>query len=105
MAALLPEEMFRSLPEPFTDQIFALTARYQDARKRFERGETTLEPFTLGIGKYINEDGKTPLMRALRQALQEELQKRADNTITGGYLPILGGAAFRGQVEDLVLGS
>ncbi|MCB0330131.1 MAG: aminotransferase class I/II-fold pyridoxal phosphate-dependent enzyme [Bdellovibrionales bacterium] len=93
-----------SLPDPVEDQIFALMARFQSAKKRHSDGTLSKEPFTLGVGKFINSEGKTPVLKSVRTALEDQLSKRIKDEPSGGYLPIVGAPAFRAALEELVLG-
>lgn len=55
----------------------------------------------LGVGVYFSEDGKIPLLRAVRQA--EEARVAAG--LPRGYLPIEGIAAYDAAVQKLLLGN
>lgn len=55
----------------------------------------------LGVGVYTNEEGKIPLLRAVREA---ELA-RVEAGLPRGYLPIDGIAAYDLAVQKLLLGS
>ncbi len=54
----------------------------------------------LGVGVYTNEDGKIPLMRAVREAEKA----RVESALPRGYLPIEGIAAYDASVQKLLLG-
>ena len=54
----------------------------------------------LGVGVYTNEEGKIPLLRAVREA---EKPRRA--TLPRGYLPIDGIAAYDAAVQTLLFGA
>jgi aromatic-amino-acid transaminase len=55
----------------------------------------------LGVGVYTNEDGKIPLLRAVREAEQA----RVEAGLPRGYLPIDGIAAYDAAVQKLLLGN
>ncbi|CAN7284898.1 aspartate/tyrosine/aromatic aminotransferase [Trinickia sp. LjRoot230] len=54
----------------------------------------------LGVGVYTNEEGKIPLLRAVREAEKA----RVDAALPRGYLPIEGIAAYDASVQKLLLG-
>ncbi|AIO69897.1 amino acid aminotransferase [Burkholderia oklahomensis] len=54
----------------------------------------------LGVGVYTNEDGKIPLLRAVRDAEKA----RVEAGLPRGYLPIDGIAAYDTAVQKLLLG-
>ena len=62
--------LFEKLEEPSLDVIFALTARYQAAKKAFDDGSISKSPINLGVGKFVNEDGKTPLLNSIQTAIE-----------------------------------
>ncbi|WP_431226830.1 amino acid aminotransferase [Burkholderia contaminans] len=55
----------------------------------------------LGVGVYTNEEGKIPLLRAVREA--EKV--RVEAGLPRGYLPIDGIAAYDASVQKLLLGN
>ncbi|MDR8729555.1 amino acid aminotransferase [Burkholderia pseudomultivorans] len=55
----------------------------------------------LGVGVYTNEDGKIPLLRAVRDAEKA----RVEAGLPRGYLPIDGIAAYDAAVQKLLLGN
>jgi aromatic-amino-acid transaminase len=55
----------------------------------------------LGIGVYTNDEGRIPLLRAVREA--EKL--RAEAAAPRGYLPIEGIAAYDSAVQKMLLGA
>ncbi|MCI5065900.1 aminotransferase class I/II-fold pyridoxal phosphate-dependent enzyme [bacterium] len=97
-------EIFSAAEAPEKDAIFALTARYQEAVEKHSRGELKTRPITLGIGKYTNGDGKTPVLKSVATALQQQLEGRLHDSPTGGYQSFLGGEPYRRSLEELVLG-
>ena len=54
----------------------------------------------LGVGVYTNEEGKIPLLRAVREAEKA----RVEAGLPRGYLPIEGIAAYDAAVQALLLG-
>ena len=54
----------------------------------------------LGVGVYTNEEGKIPLLRAVREAEKA----RVDAALPRGYLPIEGIAVYDAAVQKLLLG-
>jgi aromatic-amino-acid transaminase len=55
----------------------------------------------LGVGVYYNDDGRIPLLRAVREAEKA----RVDAAAPRGYLPIDGIAAYDAAVQALLLGA
>jgi len=55
----------------------------------------------LGVGVYFNEEGKIPLLRAVRDAEKA----RVEAGLPRGYLPIEGIAAYDASVQKLLLGN
>jgi aromatic-amino-acid transaminase len=55
----------------------------------------------LGVGVYTNEEGKIPLLRAVRDAEKA----RIEAALPRGYLPIEGIAAYDAAVQKLLLGN
>jgi len=55
----------------------------------------------LGVGVYTNDDGKIPLLRAVREA--EKI--RVDAALPRGYLPIEGLATYDAAVQKMLLGA
>src|SRR5690606_20930132 len=75
------------------DPILGLTEQYNaDARPA---------KVNLGVGAYYNEEGKIPLLNAVRQA---ELA-RVEAAAARGYLPIEGLAAYNSAVQILLFGA
>ncbi len=75
------------------DPILGLTEAYN-------KDERT-DKVNLGVGVYLDEDGKLPLMAAVREAQQRYLAKG----LAHGYLPIDGLPAYREAVRDLAFGT
>ncbi len=55
----------------------------------------------LGVGVYSSDDGKIPLLKAVREAERQ----RIDAALPRGYLPIEGLAAYDAAVQSMLLGS
>ncbi|HEY1610232.1 MAG TPA: amino acid aminotransferase [Paraburkholderia sp.] len=55
----------------------------------------------LGVGVYFNEEGKIPLLRAVRDAEKA----RVEAGLPRGYLPIEGIAAYDASVQKMLLGN
>lgn len=55
----------------------------------------------LGVGVYFNEEGKIPLLRAVREAEKARFEAASPR----GYLPIDGIAAYDQAVQKLILGN
>ncbi|SAL75292.1 aromatic amino acid aminotransferase [Caballeronia arvi] len=62
--------------------------------------DTRTTKVNLGVGVYTNEEGKIPLLRAVRDAEKA----RVDAALPRGYLPIDGIAAYDAAVQKLLLG-
>ena len=62
--------------------------------------DTRATKVNLGVGVYTNEDGKIPLLRAVRDAEMA----RVEAGLPRGYLPIEGIAAYDAAVQKLLLG-
>ncbi|MGU7776262.1 amino acid aminotransferase [Burkholderia sp. MR1-5-21] len=63
--------------------------------------DTRSTKVNLGVGVYTNEEGKIPLLRAVREAEKA----RVDAGLPRGYLPIDGIAAYDAAVQKLLLGN
>ncbi len=59
------------------------------------------EKVNLGVGVYLSEDGRIPVMRAVAEAER----RRAASPTPRGYLPIEGIAAYDTAVQQMLLGS
>ncbi|KMY86174.1 Aromatic-amino-acid aminotransferase [Candidatus Paraburkholderia calva] len=62
--------------------------------------DTRATKVNLGVGVYTNEEGKIPLLRAVREAEKA----RVDAALPRGYLPIDGIATYNSTVQTLLLG-
>lgn len=86
------KSFFEKVPAAPADPIFGINETY----KADPRGNK----FSFVVGYYLNEDGATPLMRAVRQA-----EKRlAERGYSKEYLPIEGDAVLRASLGRLVFG-
>ncbi|WJF91099.1 amino acid aminotransferase [Paraburkholderia bonniea] len=63
--------------------------------------DTRTTKVNLGVGVYTNEEGKIPLLRAVREAEKA----RVEAALPRGYLPIEGIAAYDAAVQKLLLGN
>ncbi len=63
--------------------------------------DTRTTKVNLGVGVYTNEEGKIPLLRAVREAEKA----RIEAALPRGYLPIDGIAAYDSAVQKLLLGN
>jgi aromatic-amino-acid transaminase len=63
--------------------------------------DTRATKVNLGVGVYFNEEGKIPLLRAVRDAEKA----RIEAALPRGYLPIEGIAAYDAAVQKLLLGN
>ncbi len=84
--------MFATLPEPQPDAIIALMAAFAaDPRE----GKVDL-----GVGVYKDDQGNTPVMRAVREAEQ----RLHDRQTTKTYTKLAGDPAFVAAMQELALG-
>src|SRR6202012_2148899 len=63
--------------------------------------DTRTTKVNLGVGVYTNDEGKIPLLRAVRDAEKA----RVDAALPRGYLPIDGLVAYDASVQKLLLGN
>jgi aromatic-amino-acid transaminase len=63
--------------------------------------DTRTTKVNLGVGVYTNDEGKIPLLRAVRDAEKA----RVDAALPRGYLPIDGIVAYDSAVQKLLLGN
>ncbi|HEV2471831.1 MAG TPA: amino acid aminotransferase [Chthonomonadales bacterium] len=85
--------LFEEIPAAPPDPIIGLTEMF-DADTRSGR-------VNLGVGVYQSEEGKVPMLAAVKEA-ERRLQARNES---GGYLPITGLPAFTAQAQSLLVGS
>lgn len=62
--------------------------------------DTRANKVNLGVGVYTDEEGRIPLLRAVRAAEKE----RVDRALARGYLPIDGLAVYDSAVQKLIFG-
>ncbi|CCD37238.1 Aromatic-amino-acid aminotransferase [Candidatus Paraburkholderia kirkii UZHbot1] len=103
--AHLCRTVFFSLP---IDQIMSLFSAVELAPRDPILGlneafnaDTRATKVNLGVGVYTNEEGRIPLLRAVREAEKA----RVDAALPRGYLPIDGIAAYDAAVQKLLLGN
>lgn len=87
-----PSPLFAAVELAPADPILGLTEAFN--------ADTRPGKVNLGVGVYLGEDGKIPLLRSVRQAEAERLQHPSPR----GYLPIDGIAAYDQAVQRLLLG-
>ncbi|ASJ74381.1 aromatic amino acid transaminase [Granulosicoccus antarcticus] len=85
--------MFEALPEPKADAILGLMAAF--------RADTRTDKLDLGVGVYKDSAGKTPVMRAIKNA-EKKLLETQD---TKSYVAPIGSAAFCNAIIAQVFGS
>ena len=83
--------MFSQLPTPHIDPILSLSALYRDDHRS--------EKVDLGIGVYRNNQGKTPIMEAVKIA-QKQLAQTQETKV---YVGLAGCEEFNQCMTDLVL--
>ena len=84
--------MFETLQAAPTDKILALIGLY--------RADPRAGKVDLGVGVYKDSDGRTPVMRAVREAEKRLLQDQDSKT----YLGLAGDLAFNAAMTGLVFG-
>lgn len=84
--------MFETLHKAPADTIFALMAEYA--------ADTNPHKIDLGIGVYKDENGKTPIMGAVRKAEQRILESATTKT----YVGVAGNKGFSAAMIGLALG-
>jgi aromatic-amino-acid transaminase len=89
----MPSSPFESVVLAPRDPILGLTEAFAaDARPN---------KVNLGVGVYCDDNGRVPLLRAVREAERA----RVDAGVPRGYLPIEGLAAYDAAVQRLLLGA
>jgi len=63
--------------------------------------DTRARKVNLGVGVYCNDDGKVPLLQAVREAERQRIEAATPR----GYLPIEGIAAYDAAVQALLFGA
>ncbi|CUX83156.1 MAG: aromatic-amino-acid transaminase TyrB [Roseibaca calidilacus] len=84
--------MFETLPTPKLDGIIGLMQAFA--------ADTRTDKIDLGVGVYRDAEGRTPVMRAVKQAEARIL----DTQDSKSYLSLAGDAAFLTEMETLLLG-
>jgi aromatic-amino-acid transaminase len=84
--------MFETLPPPKLDGIIALMRAYAD--------DPRPDKVDLGVGVYRDAQGRTPVMRAVKQAEARILDQQDSKS----YLSLAGDGAFLAEMERLLLG-
>lgn len=84
--------MFETLSAPAPDKIFRLTGQFA--------ADPRPDKVDLLVGIYKTADGRTPVMRAVKQAEARILEAQE----TKSYLSFEGDPAFIGAMRDLILG-
>ncbi|TVP70858.1 MAG: aspartate/tyrosine/aromatic aminotransferase [Rhodobacteraceae bacterium] len=84
--------MFETLPAPKLDAIIALMQAYA--------ADPRAGKIDLGVGVYRDEDGRTPVMAAVKAAEAQILEAQESKS----YLALAGDTAFLKQMEALLLG-
>ncbi|MCY4152249.1 MAG: aromatic amino acid transaminase [Aestuariivita sp.] len=85
--------LFAKLPEPEIDAVLVLAQAF--------RADVRTDKVDLGIGVYRDENGNTPVMRAIAKATQD----LAANEATKAYIGLGGSDAFNTAILNLLLGS
>ena len=84
--------MFETLPEPKLDGIIGLMQAYA--------ADPRSDKIDLGVGVYRTEDGRTPVLRAVKRAEARLVEEQDTKT----YLALAGGQEFLDAMRDLLLG-
>ncbi|NBB98556.1 MAG: aminotransferase class I/II-fold pyridoxal phosphate-dependent enzyme [Alphaproteobacteria bacterium] len=84
--------MFENLPTPKLDGIIGIMQAYA--------ADTRAGKIDLGVGVYRDAEGRTPVMRAVKQAEARILEQQDSKS----YLSLAGDAAFLTEMETLLLG-
>ena len=85
--------LFSSVEMAPKDPILGLTETYL--------ADTRAEKVNLGVGVYYDDNGKLPLLRAVKKAEEERIKKG----LPRGYQPIDGPAAYNKVVQALLFGA
>jgi aromatic-amino-acid transaminase len=85
--------MFASVEMAPRDPILGLTEAFN--------ADTRTQKVNLGVGVYCDDDGRIPLLAAVREAEQA----RIASAPARGYLPIEGFAAYNRAVQELLFGA
>ena len=85
--------MFESIQLAPPDPILGLTEAF--------KADPNPDKINLGVGVYQDDDGKTPVLEAVKRAEAKVFEAES----TKGYLPILGSSEFAGHVQRLLFGA
>jgi aromatic-amino-acid transaminase len=83
---------FESLPEPIADPILGVTEAF--------RRDTSPRKINLGVGVYLDENGKTPILESIQRAAKIWTQTEDSKS----YLPIEGAQLFLHGTQELLFG-
>lgn len=95
---------FQELQPTPPDKIFSLNTRFKEANRLYEEGKLSVQPINLGVGKFVDHQGKTPPMESVSHAISRA-RRELELEKNGGYLPITGHPLFCEGVENLVVGT
>ncbi|MCS6995712.1 MAG: aspartate/tyrosine/aromatic aminotransferase [Casimicrobiaceae bacterium] len=87
-----PLNPFANVPAAAKDPILGVTEAFQ--------ADPNPDKVNLGVGVYVDEDGRVPLLECVRRAER----RLAEQAAARGYLPIDGLAAYDRAVQELVFG-
>ncbi len=85
--------MFAAVEMAPRDPILGLTEAFN--------ADTRSSKVNLGVGVYYDDEGRIPLLEAVREAERQRLEKQPAR----GYLPIEGFAAYNAAVQGLLFGT
>ena len=85
--------MFAAVEMAPRDPILGLTEAFN--------ADTRSSKVNLGVGVYYDDEGRIPLLEAVREAEKQRLEKQPAR----GYLPIEGFAAYNAAVQGLLFGA
>ena len=85
--------MFAAVEMAPRDPILGLTEAFN--------ADTRASKVNLGVGVYYDDEGRIPLLEAVREAEKQRLEKQPAR----GYLPIEGFAAYNAAVQGLLFGA
>ncbi|MFQ8430252.1 aromatic amino acid transaminase [Amaricoccus sp. W119] len=84
--------MLEALQAPAPDKILELMSLYADDPRE--------DKLDLGVGVYKDAEGRTPIMRAVKEAERRLLEEQT----TKSYVALLGDATFLDRMRDLIFG-
>ena len=84
--------MFETLKQPAPDKIIELISLFA--------ADERADKLDLGVGVYKDENGKTPVMRAVKEAEKRLLESQESKS----YVGLLGDLSYVDAIRDLVLG-